>query len=450
MLLRAAAKRLLQLCPTAVSVRLVSLSGLGLLGLACCTPTPDPNGPVLTTSSAGAALSSLSASASTTNPSVASASASASATPAPFDELDVDPKSFDFDAHPDLVERISESPHAYFRFTQRLFARVICKKFADRLASAPRVRLHGDPHVEQYAVSDLGRSLVDYDDASVGPAIIDLSRFATSAILAIRQLGGDKDQEAKALNELFRGYKEGLEGKPLPKQPPAFVTTLTSKFGKERKPFLDFVSNSLVALEKEEDGFVRGQVKAYIDVVKGKEPKRPAGFYDVKKVGKTTLGIGSALTRKFLLVIEGQSKAEGDDVVMEVKQIADLSSVPCVQGIPAGAADARADEQRRAGEKGLLVPVLLPDNRFWVNEWLSNYQEVKIKKLTQADIEALVYEAGVMLGYEHLKQLPDGGKQDKKKLLLDASTEQEIKAIGADLAAKTVSGWERFKREVKP
>lgn len=427
--------------------RLSLVCGFGVVGMACSTPNPDPNGPQVTATSASteAKLPSLSASATT---SVAPASTSTEVKP--FAELDVDPKSFDFGAHPDLVVRISENPHAYFRFTQRLFARVICKKFEDRLATAPLVRLHGDPHVEQYAVSDLGRSLVDYDDASVGPQIIDLSRFATSALLAIRQLGGDAAQEAKSLGEFFKGYRDGLGGKPLPKQPPAFVAALTSRFGKERKSFLDFITHSLVPLEKDEDSFVRGQVKAYVDFVKGKEPKRATGFYEVKEVGKTTLGIGSALTRKFLVVIEGSSNGADDDVVMEVKQVADLSSVPCVKGIPAGAADARADEQRRAGSKNLLVPVLLPDNRFWVNEWLSNYQEVKIKKLTQADVEALLFEAGVMLGYEHLKQLPDGKKQDKSKLLLNDSVEQEIKAIAGDLATKTVNGWERFKREVKP
>src|SRR5687768_4438434 len=46
----------------------------------------------------------------------------------PFGDLDVDPESFDFKGHPELVGRIADSPHAYFRFTQRLFARAACKR----------------------------------------------------------------------------------------------------------------------------------------------------------------------------------------------------------------------------------------------------------------------------------------------------------------------------------
>ena len=49
----------------------------------------------------------------------------------------------------------------------------------------PTVTLHGDPHLEQYAVTDAGRGLTDFDDASKGPAILDLVRFGRPKIMRL-------------------------------------------------------------------------------------------------------------------------------------------------------------------------------------------------------------------------------------------------------------------------
>ena len=63
------------------------------------------------------------------------------------------------------------------------FAAETCRLFADVAASLPEVNLHGDAHVEQFAVTSLGSGLTDFDDCTRGDAVIDLVRFGTSLLL---------------------------------------------------------------------------------------------------------------------------------------------------------------------------------------------------------------------------------------------------------------------------
>src|SRR5690606_4192545 len=106
-----------------------------------------------------------------------------------------------------------------------------------------------------------------------------------------------------------------------------------------------------------------------------------------------------------------------------------------VTGVPGGAAAARADEQKLApAGKNFLPPVLLSDGRFWVNEWLSNYQEARIKKLAAADLPQLVYEAGLILGLEHIKGPPDGPPPKGETLVPSAGEIAEMEKAMRELA----------------
>jgi hypothetical protein len=388
---------------------------------------------------------------------VASTSAPPAASAGPRDaiakeapgELDVDPASFDFSKNPELTDRIAESPHAYFRFIGHAFARAVCKRFEAKAAAMPRVRLHGDPHVEQYAVTDLGRGLADYDDASIGPAAIDLVRMGTSIVLAARVRAFSDADRDRAIDELFRGYAEGLQGKGLAPAAPPLASSLLAKFSKDRKGFLDATEKSLVPIDAEEDRFARARLDEYLASVKGKEPKRSPGFYSVKRVGRLKLGLGSALVRKYLVRLEGPTASQEDDVIMEIKEVSDLSNVPCVEQLPGGAVEHRADEQRKSGaDKKLLLPALLPDQRFWVNEWLSNYQEAKVKKLEAQDLSSIAYEMGVELGQEHTKAIPGASTPKPEALAPTEPLSSEMRTAMRELADASTRGWERFNRDV--
>ena len=103
--------------------------------------------------------------------------------------LYVDPAARDFSKNPKLLNRILAGPHWYFRFINIPFSKEICRLFQDELPGTPSFNLHGDAHIEQYAVTEIGRGLTDFDHATTGPGVLDLARFATSLHLTCRVNG---------------------------------------------------------------------------------------------------------------------------------------------------------------------------------------------------------------------------------------------------------------------
>jgi hypothetical protein len=94
--------------------------------------------------------------------------------------LRVSPEAPELKARPALVGQLHDTPHNYFRFVNRPFSGAVCGLFDDVRGSLPEVNLHGDAHVEQYAVTSLGRGLTDFDDSGRGPYVVDLVRFGVS------------------------------------------------------------------------------------------------------------------------------------------------------------------------------------------------------------------------------------------------------------------------------
>src|SRR2546422_10354369 len=66
--------------------------------------------------------------------------------------LRVSPQAPGLQARPALIGRLRDTPHAYFRFVNRPFTQAVCAQFDDARAGFPDVNLHGDAHLEQYAV----------------------------------------------------------------------------------------------------------------------------------------------------------------------------------------------------------------------------------------------------------------------------------------------------------
>ena len=66
------------------------------------------------------------------------------------------PEVQDFSQNPPLLKRVISSPHGYFRFINIQFSQEVCHRFSNTLAGTPSLNLHGDAHIEQYAVTDMG------------------------------------------------------------------------------------------------------------------------------------------------------------------------------------------------------------------------------------------------------------------------------------------------------
>jgi hypothetical protein len=106
------------------------------------------------------------------------------------------------------------------------------------------------------------------------------------------------------------------------------------------------------------------------------------------------------------------------------------------------------EQQELANNKTLLLPTLLPGSTFWTNEWLPNYEEVRIKRLgTQADLRDLAREAGLLLAAEHQKKSAISPIVEPARLAIDREFETLLRTQAKELADETQSAYEAFRKD---
>ena len=362
------------------------------------------------------------------------------------DGLAVDPRDPRFAGRPDLVARLSATPHGYFRFVNAGFAAETCRLFSDVAASLPEVNLHGDAHVEQYSVTSLGRGLTDFDDCTRGEPVIDLVRFGASLLLAAREKGW-ADEEERFVDEFLKGYRAGLRGDRREMRTPELVTRTRAGFKWDHAPALRQAHALIDQAPLPIDAFADG-VSRFSELVSfGRE--LPADFFKVKRTGAITMGVGSALDEKYLIIFEGDTPAAEDDLVVEAKQIRELAGNPCVRtDVPASRV---LDGQRLIAYEPFAYAAVVPHGGkfFWMHDWTDDYQEASIGTAIRSarDLRELAFDAGVQMGRAHPKR-PDGSPdKDRREAVARAldAIEARVRAAMREMAAKTEAAWEAFR-----
>jgi uncharacterized protein (DUF2252 family) len=146
----------------------------------------------------------------------------------------VSPHAPELEASPALVGHLRDTPRGYFRFVSRRFTQAVCAQFRDARGGFPDVNLHGDSHLEQYAVTSLGRGLTDFDESARGPSFIDLVRFGVSLELAARE----KDwpgEGRRAFGAFLGGYREALKDPDINGPAPLVVTRARGAFARDHR-----------------------------------------------------------------------------------------------------------------------------------------------------------------------------------------------------------------------
>ncbi len=370
--------------------------------------------------------------------------------PPPANPLYVDSADFDFSDNPKLLTKLHASPHRYFRFINVPFSQEICRRFETEIAAAPSFNLHGDAHVEQYAVTSEGRGMTDFDDSSIGPALVDVSRFAVSLRLACEQEGCGNEWEA-LFDDFLRGYRTALEDPAAEVPVPRLAVRKRDKFKADRQGFLGFVESAMEPVPEDEAQGLREALEPYIGAMLEEHPDLDADFFTVEKLGYLRAGVGSALDLKFLVRIRGPSTEPLDDVVLEVKQVRDLTGIPCIAVTP-GADPLRvlhghlhiANQPYR-----YLGYARFRGRNFWVHAWEDNYSELEIDEDFESleEIAEIVFDVGVQLGRGHTRQ---AAAQLEKQLRREQAEQidrdaEKIKAASQELARLTLEAWERFK-----
>jgi hypothetical protein len=139
----------------------------------------------------------------------------------------------------ELIDRLRANPMDYFRFVNRPWIARVCEVFAEEIPDVPIVRLHGDAHIEQFAVTEDAWGLDDFDDSARGPALIDMVRFLGSVDLALRRRDWTRNREA-LFDRFFAGYRRGLAEPDYRSPQPAIVGRLRAQAPRSRAAFLEW------------------------------------------------------------------------------------------------------------------------------------------------------------------------------------------------------------------
>lgn len=348
---------------------------------------------------------------------------------------------------PTLPAHMARSPFAYFRYVNRAFGDAVCDRYASSLSRMPDVNLHGDAHVEQYAVAADGRGLADFDAAAIGPPVVDLVRFATSLLLA--RPDDDEREQRAVVGEFLRGYARALEKPATEGTEPRVAARLRARFAPNQSVWLANVQRLIAPPDPAELPRLRAGYQPYVQAMLEQNPGLGESFFRPKTAGVLKVGIGSAHVKKYLMRTEGPTARDDDDLILELKQVERGALPRCVHRNEDGDAARviRAQARMSSGTQRFLGSVVIDQLRFYVHAWRLHYTELSTTQIESAnELSELAYDVGLQLGRGHPKELALAGGAELCTALRAMLTEIEptIYPTARELAARVVAASRSF------
>jgi uncharacterized protein (DUF2252 family) len=353
----------------------------------------------------------------------------------------------DFAGKDELLSGLVGSRFRYFRYVNGPFSRAVCRRFSAEpqgVAGMPTVNLHGDAHLEQYAVALDGRGLADFDAATLGPPVMDWLRFATSLWLAA---DGDDAAASAAIAAFIRGYRASLADAAVTGPEPQVAVRMRAKWGTPTA-WLDGVQRLMVPIPPEHAAHMASARAEYVAQILKQNPDLDAGFFEPKSSGALKMGVGSAHEEKMLMRVEGATAAPDDDVILEIKQLGATTDSECTRGDSNDARRVIVAQSRMGSPQRFLGTCRADDKKYYVHAWRMHYRELDVGDVHgAAELAELAYDVGLQLGKGHPKHLERDGELRKQLGALLDRLEPEIAPISRELAGRVDAGWRRFRED---
>ncbi len=356
------------------------------------------------------------------------------------------------DASPELLGRLRADPFVYFRFINRAWTGRVCELFAD-LRNQLVVRIHGDAHVEQFALTRDAWGLDDFDDSTRGPAFVDIVRFLGSIDLATRQRGWTGQRDA-LWDRFLEGYRRGLSN-PNDRPPePAIVRHLREQAPVTRAAFLAWGETLMQPMDEPTARLVVTAMGNFERFLREKRSDFAPGYFAVRHAGWLYIGIGSAATRKVLIRVEGPTRDADDDELLEAKEVANLEGLGCLEDpttpralrVVHGAQQlGRLKHNILAIGPAMQIPAAADRVEHWRDwvmfSWEPSYREVLLSDLRSVeDLDAIAYDAGVQLGGSESQ----GVTARKQALASLTRLEGRLREATSTIVEELLAGWREF------
>jgi hypothetical protein len=369
-----------------------------------------------------------------------------------------EPKSLE-QATPELIERLRADPYNYFRFVNRAWITRVCDDFSNDVQGLPVVRLHGDAHVEQFAVTQDAWGLDDFDDSARGPAVVDIARFLGSIDLVGRQRSWGKDRD-RLLDRFVEGYKRGLADPLYLPPPPDIVGRLRAQAPATRAAFLAWGESKMQPLSDASMKAVVAGMEVVARVVLRERPDLTPEYFRVIRAGSVKSGVGSAISPKIMVRVRGPSDDPADDELLESKKIEEFGGLSCLKTPTVQPTLRIIDGSKQLGRlkynilaagPELMIPEVMATGErlqdWWIRSLDPSYRQVALTDLQSVgDLAAISYDAGVQLGSGRLQDhtvLLSG--YDRKRLSVAAAKlEKRYRQEATGLVDDVLRGWREF------
>ena len=363
-------------------------------------------------------------------------------------------------ASPELLERLQTTPFDYFRFVNRPWIARVCEVFREDLRDLSNVRLHGDAHVEQFALTKDAWGLDDFDDSARGPALVDIVRFLGSLDLAARQRGWTRDRDA-LVNRFLEGYRQGLSQPDFRPPRPDIVSRLRAQAHRSRPEFLAWGETLMVPMTEEAFRAVVAGAQIFVALMSKERPEFSPGYFNVVRAGWLRIGVGSAVNPKILIRVQGPTTSPTDDQLLEAKMLADLDNLRCLEEKAWQPTLRIVDGTRQLGRiklnvlaagPELVIPELTTRGRklrdWWLRSWDPSYREVRLEDIRSVrDLAAIAFDAGIQLGVGGLLDYQDRQAEARARALASlARLEPRIRQETSRLVEQLLLGWEELRR----
>jgi hypothetical protein len=310
----------------------------------------------------------------------------------------------------ELVDRLRADSFTYFRFINRAWTARVCEAFAD-VTDAPIVRLHGDAHLEQFAFTRNAWGLGDFDDSTSGRTYVDIVRFLGSIDLATRQRGWTRDRDV-LWDRFLEGYRLSLSNPDYRPREPDIVRQLRRQAPRTRVAYLAWGESLMQPLDEATSKSVVQGMGDLDRLVRSDRPELAPGYFSVVRAGWLRIGVGSAATRKALIRVQGPTTAREDDVLIEIKEVANLGGLSCLEQSATPQAVRVINGTRQIGRlkydilavgPTMLIPAAAGRAEPWLDwsvaSWEPSYREVRISDLRSVrDLSDISFDSGLQLG----------------------------------------------------
>lgn len=350
-------------------------------------------------------------------------------------------------ASAELIDRLKADPFTYFRFINRAWTERVCEAFAD-LTNPTIVRLHGDAHVEQFALTKGEWGLDDFDDSTRGPSFVDIVRFLGSIDLATRERGWTRDRE-RLWTRFFEGYRLGLSNPRVQPREPDIVRELRRNAPMTRSAYLEWGERQIEPMDEARTKAIVAGMEGFERLIRAERPDLAPGYFAVKRAGWLRLGVGSSSITKVLIRVQGPTTDPDDDVLLEGKETVNLDGVRCLEPPPTPPAIRVIAGVRQLGRlkhdilamgPTLLLPAAAGRAEdwldWWVISWEPTYREVRVGDLRSVkDLDEIAFDSGVQLG---------SGKGPAVRSLELASSvtlEQRLRKETSAIVEELLAGW---------